>query len=180
MVDGVAGGAVDNGVVGDKFTVVDHDGPHVDKGEQADVGELVQWEDEWENVVWHALRVSVKGVESVGREWSWHDPLVVWLVEVLVDKRVVKSAVNEVDEEVGKKQEQRNLKDVVPAAECPPSALWDRVVHERVALHFGKEERNGEKGHDRHSLHGLSDLHPDLVLEEPRVVESGLVKDEKV
>lgn len=113
----MAGGAVNDGVVGDKFTIVNHDCPDVNEGEQADVGELVEREDEWENVVWHTLRVSVQWVESVRREWSWHDPLVVWLVEVLVDKRVMQSAVDEVDEEVGEEQEQWDLKDVVPATE---------------------------------------------------------------
>ena len=180
MVNGVAGGSVDDGVVGDKFTVVDHDGPDVDEGEQTNVCELVEGENEWENVVWHTLRVAVKRVECVGCEWSWHNPLVVWLVEVLVDQRVVKSTVDKVDEEVGEEQEQRDLQKVVPATECPPSILRERVVHKRVALHLSEEKGNGEEGHDRHSLHCLPDLHPDLVLEKSRVVESGLVEHEKV
>ena len=51
VVHGVAGGAVDDGAVGDVFTVVDHDGPHVDEHEESNVGEFLQREEEREDVV---------------------------------------------------------------------------------------------------------------------------------
>ena len=51
VVHGVAGGSVDDGAVGDVFTVVDHDGPDVDEHEESNVGELLQREEEREDVV---------------------------------------------------------------------------------------------------------------------------------
>jgi hypothetical protein len=51
VVQRVAGGAVDDGVVGEVLAVVDHDGPEVDKDEEEDVGHLLQREDKGEDVV---------------------------------------------------------------------------------------------------------------------------------
>lgn len=80
MVHGVACGAVDNGAVGDVFTVVDHDGPEIDEHEENDVGPFLEREDEWENVVGDTLRPAIDGVEGVGGIWSRHDPFVVRFV----------------------------------------------------------------------------------------------------
>jgi hypothetical protein len=89
VVHGVASGAVDDRVVGNVFAVVDEHGPDVDEDEKRNVGELLEWEDEGKQMVRQALRISVKRVESVRCVRRRHDPLVVRLVEVLVDGFVV-------------------------------------------------------------------------------------------
>lgn len=119
VVHGVAGGAVDDRTVGDIFTVVDHDGPDVDEHEKSNVGELLQREDEGEDVVRQRLSVAVERVESVRGERRGHDPLVVRLVQLLVNHGVVQAAVNPVDEEVGEADEEGELEKQVPATKVP-------------------------------------------------------------
>lgn len=111
----MASGAIDNWRVRHVLSVVDHDSPDLDESEESNVGKLLKWEHEWEKVVRHALAVSVERVESVRGVWCRHDPLVVRLVESLVDKRVVQATMDPVDAEVGKHQEQRELNIVVPS-----------------------------------------------------------------
>lgn len=111
----VAGSAVDDGAVSHVLAVVDHNGPDLDEAEENNVGELLQREQEWEQMVWNGLRVAIKWVEGVRGEWGWHDPLVVRLVEVFVDERVVKTTVDPVDAEIGEGDEEGELQERVPA-----------------------------------------------------------------
>ena len=101
-----------------------------------------------------------------------HDPLVVRLVKVLVDERVVKVAVNPVDAEVGKQQEERELEDVVPHA----WSLIGGIVELAIAANLEAHERSGAKSHKGHGLVGLNDFEPDLVLDELGVVESAFIE----
>ena len=110
----MAGGSVDDGRVGDVFAIVNHDGPDVDEHEQGDVGELLERQHEGEDVVWDGLSEAIERVEGVRGKGRRHDPLVVRLVQALVNHRVVQTAVDPVDEEVGEEQEQRELEEVVP------------------------------------------------------------------
>ena len=91
----------------------DHDGPDVDEDEEADVGELLEGKEEWEDVVGDALREAVYWVESVAGEGGRHDPLMMWLVEGPVDPGVMEAAVDPVDEEVGKDEKEGKLEEVV-------------------------------------------------------------------
>lgn len=116
VVNRMAGGAVNNGVVGVVLAVVDHDGPEVDEHKEADVRHLLEREDEGEHVVGNTLGETVDGVEGVAGVGSGHDPLVVRLVQVLVHERVVEAAVNPVDAKIGEHDEERELEEVVPAA----------------------------------------------------------------
>ena len=172
----MAGGAVDDGRIGDVLAVVDQHGPDVDPDEQGDVGELLQREDEGEDVVGDALGVAVQRVEGVRGEGRRHDPAVVRLVQVLVDARVVQAAVDEVDAAVGEAEEERELQHVVP----PARSLGRRVVHLGVAQDFAEEEGYGEDGHDGGRDEGLLDLLRDLVFEVFGVLEGGVVEDEQV
>lgn len=97
MVHSVACGTVDDRRVVCVLAVVDQDCPDVDKDEKGDRGKLGQREEEWENVVWKTLSIAIERVESVRGKGSGHDPLVVWLVDVLVDAGMVKSTVDPVD-----------------------------------------------------------------------------------
>lgn len=105
----MAGGAVDDGTVGNVLTVVDHDGPDVDEGEEGHVGEFLQGEEEGEEVVGQRLREAVERVEGVRGVGCGNDPFVVRLVEGLVQAGVVQAAVDPVDEEVGEEEEDGEL-----------------------------------------------------------------------
>lgn len=185
VVHGVASGAVDDGRVGHVFTIVDHDGPDLDEGEERDVGELLQREDEGEEVVGDGLGEAIERVEGVRGERCGHDPLVVRLVQALVEELAVKSAVDPVDTEVGESQEDGELEPVPGVAEDAEDRVGDfgvggGVVDEAEAAHFGNEEGHCEQGHDGNGLEGLLDLKAHLVLEVFGVFESSLVEDEDV
>lgn len=105
-----------------------------------------------------------------------HDPLVVRLVEVLVDLGVVEPAVDPVDAEIGEDDEEGELDDVIPHAR----AILSCIVHLAVSADLGDEERHGAETHDGHGAHSLGNLHGDLVLEVFRVSEGSLVEDEDV
>lgn len=174
--DGVASSAVDSWVAGNKLAVVDHNGPDVDEHEEANICDLLEWEDEWEDVVWNRLRKAIEWVEGVRCEWRWHNPFVVWLVESLVDQRVVQTAVDQVDEAVGEKQEERELHNVVPSS----WTLFGLVVELGVAAHFGDEADGGKERHNWHGSVGLGHFQPNLVLEELWVSKGGVVENEIV
>jgi hypothetical protein len=185
VVHGVASGAVDDGRVGDVLAVVDHDGPDLDEGEEGDVGKLLQREDEGEEVVRDGLGEAVEWVESVGGEGRGHDPLVVRLVQALVEELAVQGAVNPVDAEVGEGQEDGELNPVPGASEEGEERVGELgvgggVVDEAEATDFGDEEGDGEDGHDGDGFEGLLDFETHLVLEVFGMLEGGLVKDENV
>ena len=50
--------AVDEGVGGEVFAVVDHDGPELDEDEEQEIGEFLKWEDEGEEMVRDGLHLS--------------------------------------------------------------------------------------------------------------------------
>lgn len=127
-------------------------------------------------MVRNALREAIQRVEGVAGERGRHDPLVMRLVEVLVDARVVETAVDPVDERIGEDDEEGELQEVV----APEGRFGKVVVHLGIAADFEKERRQGEQGHDGEGLEGLPDLHPDLVLKILGVVEALVVEDEKV
>lgn len=180
VVHGVASSAVDYGAVGNVLAIVDQHGPDVDEHEKRNVGELLKREQEREDVVRNRLGVTIERVESVGCEWSRHDPLVVRLVQGFVNERVVQSTVNPVDAEIGKGNEEGELQPGVPATQAPCRALRERVVDQGVAIDFGKEPGYGEDGNDGHCGEGLADLHANLVLEVLGVLECVLVENEDV
>ncbi len=167
---------VDDRAVCDVLTIVDEDCPDVDECEQCNVSELLKWEDEWENVVWHALCEAINWVESVACVWCWHDPLVVWLVESLVYPRVVQSTVDPVDQEVGEEDEDGELEVVVEVEWC----FGGCIVEFAVASDFSGKEWARHDGHDGHCYHCLLHLEANLVLEVFRVLECVLVEDEEI
>jgi len=73
----------------------------------------LQGKDEGEHVVRNTLGPAIDGVESVRSEGARHNPLVVRLVQSLVNQRVVQPAVDPVDEEIGERDEQWELQDTV-------------------------------------------------------------------
>ncbi len=176
MMHGMAGGAVQDGAVGDVFSVVDDDGPDLHEGEEAEVCELLQREDERENVVWYRLQPAVHRVEGNGRVWGWHDPLVMWLVEILIDQGMMQKSMDPVDGEIGEEEEEREYQVIV---------VWVRLVRKgiielRVASNFCKEEWSGEDRDPRHCADGLCYLLADLILQELGMLVGCFVEDEDV
>ncbi len=103
-----------------------------------------------------------------------HDPLVVRLVKTFVDERVMQVSMDPVDAKIGKDEEERELKNVVPEA----GALVCSVVELAVASDFDEEDGCRANGHERHCFVCLDNFKPDLALDEPWVVYGALVKDE--
>lgn len=95
--------------------LTDKNGPAVDKDEESDVCEFMKREDEGEDMVRQTLRITIERVERVAGVGCGHNPLVVRLVETLVDQRMMKSTMNQVDETIRERDEQRELEVVVPA-----------------------------------------------------------------
>jgi hypothetical protein len=114
MMHSVTSRAVDNGGIGYIFTVVDHDGPDIDEDEQEDVSEFLEGKDEREDVVRNRLSPAIKGMECVTGIGRRHDPFMMGLMQRLVNKGMMKTAVNEIDPEICKDEEERELEVVVP------------------------------------------------------------------
>lgn len=85
----VACSTIDDWVVRHVVSVMDHHSPAVNKGKQAQIRNLVQWHQQWVNVVGQGLNIAVHGVECVRSKWCAHKPLVVGLMKSLVDGWVV-------------------------------------------------------------------------------------------
>ena len=172
----VASSAIDDVGIRYVFAVVDEDGPDVYEDEEGDVGEFLKGEEEREEVVWDALGEAVEGMEGVRGVGRGHDPFVVGFVEGFVEAGVVETAVDPVDEEVGKADEEGELEVVV---ECE-GGVGGCVVEFSVAANFKEEKGSGEDGHDGHGDHGLADFEGDLVLEVFGVGDGGVIEDEEV
>jgi len=85
----MARGTIQECAVCDILSVVDEYGPNLYEDEESQVGILLKREDKREKVVWKALHESINWVESNRCVGRWHNPLVVSLVQVLVNCRVV-------------------------------------------------------------------------------------------
>ena len=74
MMDRVTCRPIDDGTIGNVFSVVNHYGPEVDEGKQAHIGKFLQRKDEWEDMVWQALGKAVQRVKGVARKRGPHGP----------------------------------------------------------------------------------------------------------
>src|SRR2546421_11821408 len=104
MMDRVTCRPIDDGTIGNVFSVVNHYGPEVDEGKQAHIGQFLQRKDEWEDMVWQALGKAVQRVKGVARKRGRHYPFVVRFMKRLVDSGVMQTTVDPVDEEVGEEE----------------------------------------------------------------------------
>lgn len=127
-------------------------------------------------MVRNTLRPTIQGVEGMRREGARHNPLVMGLVEGLVNQRVVQAAVNPVDAEIGEGDKKRKLEDAIVRERL----FVDGVVQLGVSPNLGDQEGSGQKRHDRHRSHGLRNLHGDLIFEELWMLDCRLVPDEDV
>ena len=115
-------------------------------------------------------------MKSMARVWRRHYPLVMRLVQRLVDERMVQATMDPVNEKVGKADKEGELDDVV---KCK-GGVRGRVVEFSVTADFTKEKRHGEDGHEGKRYEGLFDLKPNLVFEVLRVCEGSMVEDEDI
>lgn len=140
MVNGVASGTVDDWIVTHKFAVVNQNSPEVDENKQADESNLLAREQEDEDMVWDTLSKAVERMEGVGGKGGRHDPLVMRLMQTFVDERVVKTAVNPVDAEVGEHEEQWVLDPVVQRERSLMSLVEELAVAANFSDHKWREE----------------------------------------
>ena len=64
-------------------------------------------------MVGNTLRETVQWMEGVTCEWGRHDPLVMRLVQRLVDSRVMQAPMNPVNEHIGERNKERELQDII-------------------------------------------------------------------
>lgn len=81
--------------------VMDAHGPAVDAHIHEQVEVLVEREQEDENVIGQALQITIQGVEGMRGKRGHSNPLVMWLVHILVEEfDIVQSSMNKVDAHV--------------------------------------------------------------------------------
>lgn len=89
----------------------------------------------------------------------------VWLVDVLVDAGMVLETVDPVDEEIGEEEIQRYAEHKVR-----PSVIRDVVVDHGMSSDLSQKPRKRHGVDPRNGNHRRLDLHPNLILQKPRVV----------
>ena len=127
-------------------TLTDEDGPEVDEGEESNICELLERKDKRIDVVGYALCETIHGVEGVTGIRRRHNPLVMRLVQRLVNLGMMQTPVNPVDAQVREGNEQRELKDVIEGKR----SICRSVVKFSIATNFKEEEGRGEDRHQRH------------------------------
>lgn len=103
------------------------------------------------------------------------NPLVVRLVNVLVDTGVVLKSMDPVNHEIIPDHEEHR-RDAHPC----PAIVIHAGVEQALAAHLGQEKRQGHDVDPRDGGHGRHDLLANLVLEEARVVLQTAVENEVV
>lgn len=123
-------------------------------------------------MVGHGLGETVERVEGVGGEGGGHNPLVVRLVQTLVDERMVQPTVDPVDAEIGEHDKEGELEPVVGRER----GVLDHVVELGPAAHLEEHKEGGANRHEGHSGHGLLDFEGDLIFEVLGVLHGLLVE----
>src|SRR5437879_6062436 len=101
--------SINNWIIGNILPIVDEDRPDIYRNKESDVGELVEGKDKWEDVVRNGLCKPIKGMKSMTRIRSRYDPFMVWLMQYLIDHRMMQSSMNPINPEIREKQEKREL-----------------------------------------------------------------------
>jgi hypothetical protein len=97
-------------------------------------------------------------------------------MQVLVDERMVETPVDEVDAEIGKDEEEGELKPIVPGT----WTVCEGIVEFGITADFSEEKGCSEERDPRHGVYRLADFLSDLVFEEFGVFEGCLVEDEDI
>ena len=126
-------------------------------------------------LVGKGLDISIKRVESQSSPGSRHNPLVVRLVDVLVDAGVVLDAMNPVDADVVENHIQSSR------SEQPwPAVVANVGVKQALATDFSEEPRQSQDVDEGNGSHGGLDFLLNLVLQESRVVFKATVENKVV
>lgn len=116
-------------------------------------------------------------------------PLVMRLVQALVEEGKVQPPMNPVDAPIRRGHEGDHAESKIrPMAvtlehgslEPSSSVLLQRIVQQRCTTDLPNEPRNDQSSHARHGLHRHDDLLSNLILEESRMVFQTTVEQEKV
>jgi hypothetical protein len=108
--------------------------------------------------------------------WGWHDPLVVRLMQALVEDWMMETTMDPIYEKIGEHDKERELEKVVPQ----PWAIFGLVVHLAVSSYFCQEEWGSHQSHSWKRHARLLHLHSHLVFEVFWVIECGLIEDKYV
>lgn len=121
------------------------------------------------------LQKAVNGVERVRGKRSGDNPLVVRLVQRLVQQRVVQPAVNQVNPEIRKHYKQRKLGPQVPGG-----IVVQLPVELRVPSELGDKAHGRQQRHERNGAKGLLDFQANLVSQKLGVLHGLLIKHQRI
>ena len=96
-------------MTGDHIRIMNEDRPDVYTNEEGEMEMFLNGEEVGKNVIGEGLEVTVDWMESVCGEGSGDNPLMVWLVNILVDAWVVFQSVNPVNAVIGKDEEPKSI-----------------------------------------------------------------------
>lgn len=135
--------------------------PDIDQDVQAQVNHLVQREDERVDVVRQTLEEAIHGVKSMTCKGSGNLPDVMWLVDVLIHKSMMKASVDPVDQHVSEKEEGQHTNDELKPATREAAYV---VVQLAVASQLQQEQHDRGNAHPRQRPDREHDLPIHLVL----------------
>ncbi len=115
-------------------------------------------EDEDKDMVRAALQKSVKRVESITSKWSRNDPKVMSFVQMLVNSRMMKSSMDEVDAHIGKEQEEKCGEN-----EVAPAIVIDITIQETVSSDFCNKKNSCQNPHRGYRFAGDGNFLTNLV-----------------
>jgi len=105
-----------------------------------------------------------------------HNPLVVRLMQVLINQWMVQTSVDEVNQGVGEDEEAGELQELVPQA----WAVGGCIIQLRVSTDLEEPEDGRKQSHAGERRNRLLDLHGYLILQILRVSLGALIEYEPV
>ena len=109
------------------------------------------------------------------RKWSRHDPLMMRLVDMLVEKGMVLEAMYPINARVSKDQKERHAQNKVQ-----PAVFVYTVISARVTAHLGKKPRDSQKIKPWEGTQRRLNLQLHLVFKEQRVLHEFLVEEKVI
>lgn len=109
MMNAMTRSTVDDWIISVIFPIVDHDRPDLYKDEQSYIREFLQRKDEGKDVIRYALRITVQGMERVTRKRRRKNPSVMRFVKSFIDRRIMKTAMDEIYKRVCEEEKQWDL-----------------------------------------------------------------------
>lgn len=139
---GMVSGAVDAGNA-QGGSVVDVNGPHGDENEGDEMHCGVEREQKYKGLIGGALQIAVERMKGEGSEGGGVDEGVMWLVDVFVEKGVMQTAMDKVDDAIAEGDEQKR-----GDAQVEIAVLGGICVDHSVTKLDGDLGRGAHCGHD--------------------------------